>query len=38
MILVCESGITIVDGIETSSRTVSRVPVGTPVPPGCWIG
>ncbi len=38
MTLVCESGITIVDGIETSSQSVTRVPVGTPVPAGCWIG
>lgn len=38
MILVCETAVTNADGIETSSQTATRVPVGTPVPAGCWIG
>jgi hypothetical protein len=35
VILVCTSGTFSNGGIETSSSVAVRVPVGTPVPPGC---
>jgi|GEM_PF-6863621 len=39
VILVCESGtVTGAHGVETSSAVATRVPAGTPVPPGCRLG
>jgi len=39
VILVCESGtVTDANGVETSSAVATRVPAGTPVPPGCHLG
>ena len=39
IILVCESAtVTDANGVETSSAVASRVPAGTPVPPGCRLG
>ena len=37
-VIVCESGTVSSDGIETSSAVATRVPAGTPVPPGCREG
>jgi hypothetical protein len=34
-IVVCESGIVAKGNVSTSSAVASRVPAGTPVPPGC---
>lgn len=39
VVLVCESGtVTNANGVETSSAVATRVPAGTPVPPGCHLG
>jgi len=34
-IIVCESGTVKKGDVSTSSAVASRVPAGTPVPPGC---
>jgi hypothetical protein len=34
-IVVCESNVTTHGGIDTSSAVATRVPAGTPIPPGC---
>jgi hypothetical protein len=38
MIIVCQSGTTSADGIDTSSEVATRVPVGSPIPPNCRAG
>ena len=35
IVIVCESGVESVNGIETSSAKATRVPAGTPIPKGC---
>jgi len=35
-VLVCQTPVVIVDGIETSSQVATRVPEGTPIPAGCY--
>lgn len=34
-VVVCESGTITQGNVSTSSAVASRVPAGTPVPPGC---
>ena len=38
VIIVCEAGPETSDRIETASASATRVPAGTPVPPGCRLG
>ena len=37
-VIVCESGTSSSGGVDTSSAVAVRVPVGTPLPPGCREG
>ena len=37
-VIVCDSGTSSSGGVDTSSSVAVRVPVGTPVPPGCREG
>jgi hypothetical protein len=37
IVIVCESGVESVNGVETSSANATRVPAGTPIPKGCRV-
>ncbi len=37
VVLVCESGVVDQGGVKTSSAVATRVPAGSPIPPGCRI-